>query len=77
MFLWETHPRIDHDSCIDYGRAKILSEAAIDNAVANKRVRPVQDASPKLLGKIWQGATETKHLPYRCYTILIQQRLID
>ena len=71
------HPRIKHESCVDYSRARILSEAAIDDAVANKRVRPVEDASPDLLGKIWQGAAETKHLPSRCDAILRQQMLID
>lgn len=70
------HPRITHDSCIDYARARILSDADIDKAVANGSVRPVQDASPELLGKIWQGATETRHLPSRCDAILSQQGLI-
>lgn len=70
------HPHIDHESCIDYSRAEILSEAAIDNAVANERVRPVEDASPQLLCAIWRGAEETKHLPHRCDSILSRQGLI-
>jgi len=73
----EDHPSISHESCIDYARARILTEAAIDNAVANKRVRLTQNASPELLGAIWRGATETKRLPGRCDAILSQQELID
>ena len=70
------HPRIGHESCVDYARARILSEATIDDAIANKRVRPVENARPELLKAIWRGAEETKYLPSRCDTILNQQELI-
>lgn len=70
------HPRVTHESCVDYRRAKILSEAQIDRAVTSGQVRSVEPVSEEMLQAIWRGASETRFLPSRCDRILRQQELI-
>ena len=71
------HPRITHDSCVDYRRARILTEGQIDHAVASGKARQVEPVSQELLDAIWRGAIETKFLPGKCDGILRRQGFIS
>lgn len=70
----DDHPFITHDTCIDYanpGRWLTLSGllAKIDSGEIAIRER----MSPDVMGRIMQGASDTKHMPMDLQLILDDQ----
>ena len=71
------HPFIQHDSCISYDYAEIISVAAIEAKLAVGDIRPREDFGKAIVRRIWEGAERTRNLSNRCTEMLRQQSLIS
>jgi len=72
------HENVDHDTCVDYQRARSASEAELLDALDTRRIRQVASVSEPLLDRILAGANERANLmANECEEILLAQGLID
>jgi len=70
-------PFLRHKSCIDYGRAKQVSAAALCTFLKEKRIHHRGHLPADILARVRQGAAESRHIPNRFLLILEEQGIIQ
>ena len=70
------HPKIKHDSLIDFKRARLLSLDDFKRLAEKKALRIAAPVSKKLLKRIHDGAGLTRYMPVKCQDLLDEQGLI-
>ena len=72
------HERVSHDTCVDYQRARLATEAELLDAIAAGTIREAAPTSESLLARILKGATQrANYMPNECEEILLGQGLIE
>lgn len=70
------HPFVEHETCIAYEYAEIISTIELQEKESCKVISIQEPLSSQLLIRIWEGAAMTQHLPLGCTEILRDQNLI-
>jgi hypothetical protein len=70
------HPKIIHDSLVDYKRARLFTQRDFAKLVQKKAVIPVAPVSAAVLARILDGAGLTRLMPLDCQDLLDDQGLI-
>lgn len=74
----QDHENVAHDTCVDYQRATLATEAELLDALDTRRIRQVVSVSEPLLARILAGASERANfMANECEEILLAQGLID
>ena len=71
------HHYIQHDTCVSYVGAKVVSAAKLDQLSAAKLLQNNVAVSPELLARIRLGAADSERMSMDHAELLIQQGLLD
>ena len=64
------HPFIKHPTCVEYGRARVVSWERLEEGFTTGRFSRREDASIDLMIKVWAGADVTNRLSLRCRELI-------
>jgi len=71
------HAFIKHASLVNYARARVVTDAALEALRASGRLELLNPPSPELLSRIREGAGRSCTLKLEFADILMEQELID
>jgi hypothetical protein len=71
------HPFIRHRTCVSYSRAKLASDAALEQLKAANRLIMLDALTAQVLARIREGAMASTRLSLEHAQILIDQNLVE
>jgi hypothetical protein len=71
------HPFISCETLINYARARMVSDAALEALFASKKLELLDPLTPELLKKIREGAMESITLALEFADLLLDQELVE
>ncbi len=71
------HPFVHHETCVNYGGAKVVSAAQIQTLLQKGLLSSHAALSPALLKRIRDGAAASERMSLQHADILIEQGLIE
>jgi len=71
------HSFVEHQTCMRYDMARIVSGADLERHVSSNVIRLQEQVSTAILERIRQGAAVTDRIPFGCKQVLIEQGLIE
>ena len=71
------HPRVMHQTCINYQLIRHSSLANLDQLRAKGMIRPQPPVAPDLLRRIRQGAARSRRIAFEHIELLDDQNLLD
>lgn len=78
MIYVDDHEKVDHDTCVDYQRVTLATEAGLLEALKAGTIRRTAPVSKSLLTRILHGANERANfMANECEEVLLAQGLIE
>ncbi|MEI7836536.1 MAG: hypothetical protein WCK05_08995 [Planctomycetota bacterium] len=70
------HPFLDHDTCVDYQTAPLLSAKELDDQIRAGQMTRREKLSQSVLERVLSGAGKTQRIPNGCWIVLDNQDLV-